>query len=168
MKHKIILLYTWLVRSIFFFFPDQPLILRFRGFLYSFAMKECGRNFQVSSDVVLRTLENINCGDDVYLAPGVVINATGKIYIHDQVMVGFNSVLVSGNHSKANGSYRFSSSIPNSIVLRKGSWVGANATVLSGGELPEGCVLGANSVLTKRFVSEDILAGVPAKPIIKP
>ena len=51
MKHRLLLLYSWLVKTVLFFFPDVPLIMRFRGFLYGLGMPSCGSNFQVAHNV---------------------------------------------------------------------------------------------------------------------
>ena len=53
MKHRLLLLYSWLVKTVLFFLPDIPLIMRFRGFLYSLGMPSCGSNFQVAHNVII-------------------------------------------------------------------------------------------------------------------
>jgi len=165
MLHKIALIYTWLVRTLLIWLPDQPAIMRFRGWLYGFMMAGCGTNFQVSASVVLRCLENISVGRDVYLAPGVVLNASGPINLHDEVMVGFNSLLVSGNHSARNRSFRFGAPVLGEIKIGYGSWIAGNCTVLAGANMGTCCVLAANSVCSKKVADFLIFGGVPAKLI---
>lgn len=166
MKHKLLLLYSWFVWALTFFLPDIPLIMRFRGYLYSLAMPISGNNIQISSSVIIKNLENCYFERDVYLAPHVIINAIDNIYLEEGVMVGFNSVLVSGNHSSINNSFRFGKSIKKPIKVGAGAWVGANCTLIAGSSLPSGSVLAANSVLSKPFLSENsIYAGVPSKKI---
>lgn len=166
MKHKLLLLYAWLVRILLIWCPDMPIIMRFRGRLYSLGTPKAGSNFQVSANVIIKNLENCYFGRDVYLAPNVVINAIDDIKLESEVMIGFNSVLVSGNHSNINGSFRFGKSIKAPILIEKGAWVSANCTLTAGAKLPESSLLAANSVLTKS-ISEKfiILGGVPAKKI---
>ena len=169
MKHKLLLLYAWLIWLVTFFLPDIPFIMRFRGFLYGIAMKRCGENLQVSSSVIFKNLENCSFGRDVYLAPNVVINAISAVTLEDEVMIGFNSVLVSGNHSVFNNSYRFGASIKTPIFIGKGTWVGANCTLTAGASLLECNILAANSVLSKPVVgSSKVFGGVPAKLIKSP
>ncbi|WP_351009474.1 hypothetical protein [Shewanella sp. S1-58-MNA-CIBAN-0166] len=163
MKHKFLLIYTWFVRLCFIFFPDQPIIMRIRGFFYSFGMKKCGRNFQVSSSVILRNLEKISVGNNVYLAPNVIVNAVTDVFFSHEVMVGFNSVIVSGNHSFLDNSFRFGTSISSPIMIGSGSWIGANCTVVAGANVPSCSLVAANSCFTGQHTEEGIYGGVPSK-----
>ncbi|MBZ2405262.1 transferase [Liquorilactobacillus hordei] len=49
------------------------------------------------------------------------------------------------------------------IVIGDNCWIGAGAVFLDGAELGNGCVVAANSVVTKKFPSNSVVAGVPAK-----
>lgn len=162
MKHKFLLLYTWLIRTIMYFLPDHPFIMRLRGRLYGVFMGGCGSDFQVSSSVLLRTLENIYIGDNVYLAPGVIINSGTSIFIDNEVMVGFNSVIVASNHTLYDGSYRYGIGSTKTIRILHGSWIGANCTILAGAILPCSSVLGAGSVLKKEYDLSGVYVGCPA------
>jgi acetyltransferase-like isoleucine patch superfamily enzyme len=163
--HKLLLLYTWFVRTILYFLPDQPVIMAFRGKLYSFAMKKCGNNFQVSSNTILRNLRKISVGNNVYLAPNVVVNAIDDIILEKDVMIGFNSVIVSGNHTRLNNSFRFGKSLKEKIIIKEGSWVGANCTVIAGSIIPPSSVLAANSCIKDKYVVSGVYAGNLAKLI---
>jgi len=143
--------------------PESSFSSRIRGFLYSFGIKECGKNFQVSSGVILQNLENISIGNNVYFAPRVVVNAIDKIIFEDEVMLGFNVVVVSGDHSKLNGSYRYGKSKTGNIHFKFGSWVGANSVILRGAIVENGTAIGANSVLKKTTEKESIYFGNPIK-----
>jgi acetyltransferase-like isoleucine patch superfamily enzyme len=163
MKHKFLLLYAWLVRILLIWLPDQPLIMRMRGFIYGLAMKRAGANFQVSSNVIIKGLNNFTVGKDVYLAPGVIINAIVEISLNDEVMIGFNSVLVSGNHTCLNRSFRFGPSLTSIITVESGSWIGSNCTLMPGSALGQCSVLAANSALTTVVPDFTVFGGVPAK-----
>ncbi len=161
MHHYFCLIYTWFVKLILSWLPDQKHIMRFRGWLYSLVMPSSPRNFQVSSTTIIRNLENFYVGDDVYLAPGSVINAIDIITLESEVMVAFNSIITSGNHTMSNSSYRFGCSKKAPILIKKGSWIAANCTVVAGTIVEEGCLIAANSVargICKRY---SIYSGVP-------
>jgi acetyltransferase-like isoleucine patch superfamily enzyme len=49
------------------------------------------------------------------------------------------------------------------IRIGYGTWIGADAIVLSGVELGACCVVAAGTVVTKSFPDRSVLAGVPAK-----
>ncbi|MGO2374022.1 MAG: acyltransferase [Pseudoalteromonas prydzensis] len=167
MKHKLLLLYAWLVRTFFIFFPDIPLIMRLRGWLYSFGMQGADKNLQISANSILVGLENLKCGKNVYIASNVVINASCMINIEDGVMIGIASTLVSGDHTMEDGSYRYGKPKRNPIFIGRGSWVAGNALITAGGSLPPSSLLAGGAVLSKKFDEPGIYGGVPAKLIRK-
>ncbi|RXJ74693.1 hypothetical protein CS022_00100 [Veronia nyctiphanis] len=158
MKNKVVLIYGWFIRMGLFFLPDAPVIMKFRGWLYSIAMKRAGANFQVSSSALLLGLENIIVGKDVYIAHGVVIAARDSIDLGDEVMVGFNSVLVSGNHTKVkdSNSYRFGKSETRPIRIYTGAWIASNTTVTAGTFIGEGALIGPASVASGHYESNTV------------
>lgn len=163
--HKISLLYNWFIWFSTFFFPDIPFIMRGRGWLYGLMFKKVGRNFQVSSAARILGSRNIEVGDNVFLALNVVLNSGGEIVLEDDVMVGIGSVIVAGNHTEVNGSYRFGDRMNKPIYVGKGSWIGANCTVLAGSYIPAGTLVAANAAVVGRLEQRGIWGGVPAKLI---
>lgn len=162
---KLSILYSWFVRTFLFFLPDYPFFMRFRGFLYSFMMKECGRNFQVSASATFNSLSEICVGNNVYIAYNTVF-ITKKMIIEDNVLFGPNCVISGGNHQFDGESFRFLPSKSDIVIIKKGSWISANCTLLSGSVFPSKSILAAGSVLTKSFAREtSIYGGVPAKYI---
>ena len=107
MKHKWLLLYAWLVRTLLFFLPDFPLFMRFRGWLYGLAMKKCGRNFQVAHSVILNGLDLLSVGKNVYIANNCNVILNGELRIGDEVMFGPGVLVSTGNHQFDGYSYRF-------------------------------------------------------------
>lgn len=165
MRHYFLLLISWIIRTATFIIPESSFGSRFRGFLYGIFMPQCGRDFQVSTDTRLINLENLYVGDHVYLAPGVVVNAISQITLESEVMIGFNTVLVSGNHTFCAGSYRFGSSDCKPIYIGFGSWISANCTVTAGSEIGRGSLIAANSVVIGMLPAGGKYGGLPAKTL---
>lgn len=167
MKH-VLLLYCWLVRVILFFLPDIPVIMRFRGWLYGFGMKKCGCDFQVTHDAIIKDLWGISVGCHVFVGNGTVIMGSGTIEIEDEVQFAPHCILISGNHTLLNGSFRYGNGDRGHIQIGRGSWVAGNSTIQRGSKLPVGSVLSANSFLNKEFEEPlSLYGGVPAKFIKK-
>lgn len=115
---------------IVFLWPDVPIIMRLRGFLYSFAMKKCGSNFQVSHSALLNTLEMITVGDNVYIANYSSLLANGEITIGNNDLTGPN-VVSSGNHIVQNG-VLLKESRSQAVIIGENSWISANCTIVGG------------------------------------
>lgn len=141
MIHSFLLIYSHFVRIFTCWLPDAPLTMRLRGWLYSFGMKKCGRNFQVAGSAVLRGLENVSCGDSVYIGPNAFILSRCSIVIEDEVLIAMNVVIVDSNHGKVGDSYRFGSGKRKLVTIRKGAWLAANCVIVAGSEVGKGALV---------------------------
>lgn len=141
MRHKISLVYSYIVKLSMCWLPDVPSLMRLRGFAYSFGMNSCGRNFQVSSSATIRGLEKISCENDVYIGPNAFLLARESIELCSEVLIAMNVVIVDGNHAKSNNSYRYSRGRQKKIKIGSGSWIAANSVITAGSEIPEGTLV---------------------------
>ncbi len=169
MKHKFLLIYSWFVRSVFFFLPDIPIFMRVRGWFYGLGMRSSGKNFQVTHSVILNTLENYQIGDNIYIANFCNFIATGLVEIGDNVIFGPSTIVVSGDHVFKNNSFRFSPSKEKPIKINSNCWIAANCTILGGSIIPNGSIVSANSAFKLRTIDNinSIYGGVPSKFIKK-
>lgn len=167
MKHKVSIIYSWFIRTFTFFLPNVPFLMRFRGFLYSLMMKECGRNFQVTASVYINSLSEIRVGNNVYLGPNTVVICKNLV-IQDDVLIGPNCVLSGGNHIFDGRSYRFTPSVQGKVFIGAGSWIGGNCSLLANSYLPNKSILAAGGVLNKKYdIENGLYGGIPAKLIKK-
>lgn len=51
------------------------------------------------------------------------------------------------------------------IIIGKGCWIGAKATILDGTILGDGCIVAAGAVVSGKFPDNVIIGGIPAKII---
>lgn len=164
MKRKMLLIYSWFVRIVLYIFPDIPLIMRFRGWLYGLGMKKRGRDFQVTHDAVIKDLQGISVGSHIFIGNHAVVMGSGTIEIEDEVQLAPHVILISGNHTSLNGSYRYGKGDIGHIHIGRGAWVAGNSTIQKDSALPANSVLSANSFLNKVFTEENsVYGGVPAK-----
>ncbi len=99
-----------------------------------------GRNVKVQNNVSIYT--GVICEDDVFLGPSMV----------------FTNVINPRSHVSRKDEYR-------QTILRRGSSVGANATIVCGNEIGEFALIGAGSVITKPVKPYALMAGNPARQI---
>ena len=169
MKHKFLLIYTWFVRTVLFFLPDIPIIMRLRGWFYGLGMRHCGRNFQVTHNVVINTLGSFDVGDNVRIGIFCRLNGSsfGMCVIGDEAIIGQGTMITCGNHVFNGRNFRDGKYSGNIQVIKigRGSWIGANCTVTPGASVPPHSVVAAQSCVTKKMEEREygIYGGVPAR-----
>ena len=162
-----ILRYLWFhfIMAATAWLPDLRPILRLRGFLARPAFKRCGKNLQVARRVTINFTNCLEIGSDVYVATGCWLHARGGIVLEDGVQLGPYSVLVTGDHTQSEGSYRFWPSRLAPIRVGRGAWIAAHATVMRGVVIGQGALLAANSAATHDVPPFAVAGGVPARVI---
>jgi maltose O-acetyltransferase len=147
--------------------PDLRPVLQLRGFLLRPSFRSCGKNLQVARRVTVNFPNRMEIGDDVFLGMGCWLHAAGGIILGDEVQVGPYAMLITGDHTRIDGSYRFGPRNLAPIHIGCGAWIAGHATVTKGVHVGRGALLAANSVATHEISEYTIAGGVPAKPIEK-
>ncbi len=155
----------WLVLLLTNWLPDNRVSIRIRGFLASFFIKKCGKNFTLGRDVTLLNTYNLIIGDNVYIAKGCWLNAMGEITIEDEVVFAPYVVISSLQHVFKDNSVRFGGSIADPVLIGKGSWLAAHSAVKCGVSIGKGNLIAANAFVVSDTGDNKILGGVPAKEI---
>jgi acetyltransferase-like isoleucine patch superfamily enzyme len=84
------------------------------------------------------------------------------------VLIGAGVHLYTNNHEFSNPKIPIINqgyplaSPSDSIILRKGSWIGAGVIIMPGIEIGENAVVGAGSIVTKSLSPRNVYAGNPA------
>lgn len=108
---------------------------------------------------------NLIIGNNCYIGKKVLFDLPCRIVIEDEAVIGARVSIFT--HADC-GTRLMSKYFPRktgSVLIGRGTWIGANATILCGVNIGEKCVVAAGSVVTKSFNSNEIIAGVPAKKI---
>ncbi len=146
--------------------PDNVLFLKLRGFLISFFIKSAGKNFQIGRDVTIYNPSNFIVGDNVYIAKGCWFSCGDIIKIGNNILFGPYVTVVTSNHSLSKKGYYFGKPINiKRVIIKDGSWIGAQCTILSGCIVEKNVLLAANSVLKGNTEIMGIYAGIPARLI---
>ncbi len=116
---------------------------------------------------------NISVNEKGTLDIGKCFNITGKSSIICSKTIQFGSdVLISWDclimdtdfHKLYINGVQTNKSKP--IIIGNKVWIGCRCTILKGGEIPDGCVIGANSLISKKLESNNTLyAGYPIKAL---
>lgn len=133
-----------------------------------------GENVSIRSGTIIecagvyRNLgERLVVGNRVGFAQNCFIAVRGPVEIGDDAIFGPSAKIFSENHNFQNLDIPIASQGESrkGVKIGCGSWVGSSAIILDGVVLGNGCVVAANSVVTKSFAAGSIVAGSPAKLI---
>jgi acetyltransferase-like isoleucine patch superfamily enzyme len=148
--------------------PDNVIFIRFRGWLASPFFKKCGNKIGIGRDITFYNPSRISLGNGVYIAKGCWFLGFEDITIEDNAIFGPYVVIVTANHSYANGSYKSGTPIDLLPVrIGSGSWIAAHCTILPGSIIEQGSLIAANSVFSGKTEPGAIFGGVPARQLKK-
>lgn len=151
------------------FMPTQAIAPTLRAF-----GARIGRDVRFRSPVVIHNgradrghyYENLRVGDQCYLGRELFLDIQDKIVIEDQVTISHRVMILT--HTDAGASPLSNQQIPISqapVIIRRGAYIGANATILQGVEIGESSIVGAGAVVTRSVLPSTVVAGVPARVI---
>lgn len=128
-----------------------------------------GKNCMMGHELFLSATRKavIEIGDDCSLNTGCHLVATDRISIGSGTRVGEYASIRDQHHAFDDLSLPIHEQgfYGAPVVIGKNCWIGRGVIIMAGVTLGDGCVVGANSVVTKSFGTNYIIAGVPAKPI---
>lgn len=154
-SHFVMLFCAWM--------PDNRISIRIRGFLLSFFIRKCGKNFTIGRDVTLLNTYNLEIGDNVYIAKGCWLNSMAGLVIEKEVVFGPYVVISTMQHVFKNKSVRFGGSLPGKVTIGYGSWLASHCSIKNGVKIGIGNLIAANSFVSNDTYDYGIYGGVPAK-----
>lgn len=114
-------------------------------------------------------LPEIVIGDNCSIGNGAHITAIQSIRIGNNVLTG-GGILITDNSHGISSIDQLDIAPSNRLLYSKGSviiednvWIGEKVSIMPGVHIGKGCIIGANSVVTKDIPSYCVVAGVPAK-----
>ena len=154
------------LNALFLFLPAKmiPDLLRAHGAVI-------GEGIEIHSPLIIHNASsvlgshyaNLRIGNECYLGREVFLDLKSPIQLDDQVTISMRVSLIT--HTDV-GRSSVSGRIPPSqapIILRRGAYVGAAATVLQGVEIGSEAVIAAGALVRHSVPSGATVAGVPAR-----
>jgi maltose O-acetyltransferase len=116
--------------------------------------------------------ENVNIfGNDIrigtysFVGVNVILDCSGPVRIGSGCSLGLGVSIVTGTHEVGPEHRRAGRNISLPVILEDGCWLGANVTVLPGVTIGRGCIVGANSLVTKDCEPNGLYIGQPARRV---
>ena len=133
---------------------------------------ECGDNVSVAPGAYILNAQNLYLGNNISINPMCYIEcgpfSDSCIKIDDDVSIAHGSTIICTSHTYHSDTTDIIKDMPvayKPVHICKNVWIGAKSTILYGITIESGCVIGANSVVTKSTQRDGIYAGTPAQRI---
>lgn len=127
-----------------------------------------GNHCYISSGAQLLTHGcDIVIGNNCTINPYSIIYGQGGVKIGNGVRIAAHCTIVPANHicSDPNKFIYVQGLSKKGIVIEDDVWIGTGVKVLDGVTIKQGCVIGANAVVTHNTEEYGIYVGIPAKKI---
>jgi acetyltransferase-like isoleucine patch superfamily enzyme len=128
---------------------------------YKRTLKKCGKNLQVHYGVII-VYPEIEIGDNCAIEDYCIIS---KCIIGNDVIFAARCSLMSGGHhhdiDNTSVLFRDSNLKTNPVILGDNLWIGTHTVIMN--DIASHTVVGANSVVTKKFEPYSVIVGTPAK-----
>jgi acetyltransferase-like isoleucine patch superfamily enzyme len=117
--------------------------------------------------VIAQKGTGITIGNRTGIGARAFLAGQGGITIGDDVITGPNIQVFSENHNfdDLSQTIKVQGVTKQPTVIGNNCWIGGGVTILAGVTIGDGCVIAANSVVTKSVPADSVVAGVPARVI---
>jgi len=115
-----------------------------------------GAKIMVSGKLIL--------GNNFDITGDTMIICTKEIQVGDNTMIAWQSILMDTDQHAIYGKDNTIINQDKKITIGNNVWIGAKSFILKGSKIPDGCIIGANTTISKEFTqNKAIIAGNPAK-----
>lgn len=139
----------------------EPMTEEYDLLLKELLNNNIGENSRITTPFAGAAFDKIKLGNNVFINSNCLAMARGGITIEDDVMLAGNVQLLSNNHDE----YERQILICDKILIKKGAWIGAGATVLPGVTIGKYAIVGAGAIVTKDVPDYSVVVGIPAKVV---
>ena len=121
---------------------------------------ELGNEVTISSSFKILNKGTLKIGDQTYINPNSIIRIENGLTIGNDCAISWGVTMMDHDAHEMEGKRE-----ARPIIIGNHVWIGANATILKGVSIGDGCVIAAGAVVSKSFGSNQLIGGVPARTI---
>ena len=115
---------------------------------------------KIINNGILKIGENVKIGDNV------IIYCSNNIEIGDNTIIAANSYIIDCDHKMAKNELIQNQNLEKGRVsIGCDCWLGEDVSVIKGGNIGDGCVIGAKALVNSSIPSYKIAVGIPARVI---
>lgn len=124
-------------------------------------------SWRIKDGVTVWFPEGVSIGRNVTINEQVFLDGFGGLRIGDDCRIAHGCSFVSEDHvfDDPDRPIRLQGKRPGRIVLESDVWLGCGVRVLRGVTIGHGCVVGANSVVTRDLPPLSVAIGAPARVV---
>ncbi len=148
-------------KLLFKFNHTEPMTEEYVSILNELLDGNVGENSTITTPFAGAAFDRIKLGNNVFINSNCLAMARGGITIEDDVMIAGNVQLLSNNHDE----YERQVLTCEEIVIQKGAWIGAGASILPGVTIGKYAIVGAGAIVTKDVPDYAVVVGIPAKVV---
>ena len=148
-------------KLLFKFNHTEPMTEEYASILNELLDGNIGENSTITTPFAGAAFNNIKLGNNVFINSNCLALARGGITLDDDVMIAGNVQLLSNNHDE----YERQVLTCEEIVIQKGAWIGAGASILPGVNVGKYAIVGAGAIVTKDVPDYAVVVGIPAKVV---
>ena len=150
-----------LAQLIFKLNHTMPMTEEYTRVLKELFGERLGEGSFIAAPVQMVCADMIKIGRNVFINSNFLAMSRGGITIEDDVQIAANVQVISNNHDP----YERQVLLCKPVLIKKGAWIGAGATILPGVTIGEYAIVGAASVVTHDVPDYAVAVGNPAKVI---
>lgn len=130
-----------------------------------------GKNVVLKENTILYAKNGVTIilGDNCSLGHSNEVSANKYIEFGDDVITGPYVYIADSNHGykQKDKPIRLQSMDVGKTIIGNNVWIGRGSMVLKDSQVSDNSIVGANSVVVKKFEKDVLIAGVPAKKVMK-
>jgi acetyltransferase-like isoleucine patch superfamily enzyme len=107
----------------------------------------------------------LTIGDGCFVNRRCLFDASAEIVLEDNVFLSYGVSLLTATHAIGASKHRAAVVQGRPIRIGRGSWLGANVTVLPGVTIAPGCVIAAAATVVRDTERDGLYGGTPAARI---